>query len=101
MSPLESAQQALELTSLDLPSSLPVVGIHVELDEDSTGDEALRVYVILPDDTSDESLSGEHVLDLKRTIRNRLMQRGVTLFPYVYLRTQSEWHEEVDAKADA
>lgn len=91
----EEARIALDPTQLDLPPSPRVLAIDVEVEEDSSGEEALSVYVVLPNDVEDDSLIGENVLHLKRAIRNSLVLHGISLFPYVHLRTENERREEL------
>ena len=95
----DKARSALEPAKLDLPASPRVLAIDVEVAEDSSGDEALSVYVILPNDVADDSLTGDNVLHLKRAIRSSLTQHGIDLFPYIHLRTENERKEELASHA--
>jgi len=76
------------LRKLSLP--LPVVDIEVEDYVDADGEDALRVTVILDERTEDRSLTGRAVIQLKEAIHDRLLQQGVTVFPYVFLTKASE-----------
>jgi len=91
----DKARSALEPAKLDLPASPRVLAIEVEIAEDTSGEEALSVYVILPNDVADDSLTGDNVLHLKRAIRSSLTKHGIGLFPYIHLRTQNERKEEL------
>jgi hypothetical protein len=73
-----------------LPLPLPVVDIELEDYVDAEGDDALRVWVILDEDTEDMSLSGAEVVRLKAAIRECLLRHGITVFPYVFLTKASE-----------
>jgi hypothetical protein len=83
------AQQALDMKKLDLPDKPQVAAIEVEDYVDWAGDEALRVYVILKDDTRDEELTGDSVIQLKSAIRDRLLSQGIREFPYIRLFSES------------
>jgi hypothetical protein len=73
-----------------LPPAPKIVGIEVEEHVDWTGDDALRVTAILDEDVDVENVSGRGVSDLKLAIHDRLLERGIQLFPYVHLVKQSE-----------
>ena len=75
---------------------LPVVDIQIEDYIDADGDDALRISVILDDQTKDASLSGAAVIELKAAIRECLLRRGITVFPYIFLTKASE-RASVDA----
>jgi len=92
----ERAQAVLDLKTLELPAVPRVLSIEVEPDVGTDGEDALRVYVIMPDDTTDESLLGGNVLQIKRAIHRRLIEEGIDLFPIVYLRTESERREDLE-----
>ncbi|MBX9791178.1 MAG: hypothetical protein K2Y37_19840 [Pirellulales bacterium] len=82
--------EALDLSRLALPSEPRVVGIKVDEYVDSDGADALRVTVVLTNDTTDEQLSGENSWALKSAIRESLRAHGVQLFPYIFLATEAE-----------
>lgn len=88
----KATQDALEQASPPLPPSPPVEAIEAEPYEDSSGEESLQIWVILGDSTRDEDLTGEHVMQLKSAIRERLLSRGIRLFPYIRLVRRSEYH---------
>lgn len=69
---------------------LPVVDIQIEDYIDADGDDALRISVILDEQTKDASLSGAAVIELKAAIRECLLRRGITVFPYIFLTKASE-----------
>ncbi|MBW3541908.1 MAG: hypothetical protein KY476_16690 [Planctomycetes bacterium] len=95
MTVAKKAQKLLDPRKLDLPPAPRVVAIEVEDYVDWAGDDALRIYVTIPDDTRDEELTGENGLQLKDAIYDRLLAHGIELFPYVRLRTESERREEL------
>ena len=69
---------------------LPVVDIQIEDYIDADGDDALRISVILDEQIKDASLSGAAVIELKAAIRECLLRRGITVFPYIFLTKASE-----------
>lgn len=83
------AQKALDMKKLNLPPKPAVVAIEVEDYVDWTGEDALRVYVILKDDTPDEELTGDAMIQLKSAIRERLRSHGIKQFAYVRLFSES------------
>ena len=93
---VEQAQAILDLKSLELPPAPRVLSIAVEPTVDTDGENALRVYVVTPDDTQESELRGGNVMQLKRAIHQRLIDEGIELFPYVFLRTESERREELE-----
>jgi hypothetical protein len=81
---------ALNLKRLSLPVIPRVVGIEAESYVDSTGDDALRVWVFLDEQTDAETIPGQAVIRLKDAIHDSLLQHGITLFPYISLTKRSE-----------
>jgi hypothetical protein len=75
---------------------VPVVAVDIEEEFGTYGEDALRVWIILPDGTPDEALTGQSILDLKVGIRQLLVRHGIELFPYVSLRTETERKEDLE-----
>ncbi len=92
---LQRAKKVLDLSKLrkSLPKKPRIVRIESEEYVDADGDDALKVSVILSDDTTDEDLSGENVLALKSVVYDSLLDAGITLFPYIFLASQAELDE--------
>lgn len=90
MSLIEKVRAALDLESLELPARPVVEAIEADPYEDSSGKDSLEVWVILSDCTSDSDLSGENVTQIKAVIRERLLSKGIHLFPYVRMAKRSE-----------
>jgi hypothetical protein len=88
----EKTREALALGIPPLPPSPPIEAIEAEAYEDSTGEESLQVWVILSDSTRDEDLTGEHVMEIKSALRERLLSKGIRLFPYIRLVKRSDYH---------
>jgi hypothetical protein len=90
----QKTRDALAIENLNLPADLPIVKIEIEEYVDTSGYDALRVYVILKDNVSDECLTGKNMIQLRSAIRESLLAKGIRLFPYVTLRTESERRDE-------
>ena len=87
----KKVRSALRLKSLDLPPKPRVLSIEAEDYVDWTGDEALRVWVVIDEDTTDEELqNGKAIIQLKMAIHDSLLSKGITLFPYTRITKPSE-----------
>lgn len=87
----KKVRAALRLKSLDLPPKPCVLSIEAEDYVDWTGDEALRVWVTIAEDTTDEELqNGKAAIQLKNAIHDSLLSKGITLFPYITITKPSE-----------
>jgi hypothetical protein len=91
----QKIQNALKLSKLKskLPQNPRVVDIRVEDYVDTDGEDALRVTVILDEGVEVEKLRAEDISALKRTIRDRVREQGVDLWPYIWFAKQSEIDE--------
>ena len=92
-------QKILDVLKLsELKSKLPrnpkIVDIRVEDYVDTDGEDALRVTVILDESVKVEKLRGEDINALESTIRQRIRDLGVTLWPYIGFAKQSELDED-------
>lgn len=96
MSVDEKIKKVLNPRNIQLPQRPFVEDIEPELYEDSGGEESLQVWVILSDSTQDEDLSGEHVMQIKSAVRERLLNEGYHLFPYIRLVKRAEYEPEED-----
>lgn len=92
----QDARKILTLENVAPLSTLPIVGIEVEEDFGTDGEDALRVWIIIPDDTPDEAITGQSGLDLKVGMRKLLIENGIELFPYASLRTVTERKEDLE-----
>ena len=81
---------ALSMDELKLPAGLRVVRVEWQLYEDSSGDDALKVWVVLDDRTTDREIERAPILAVKTQIINSLRRHGVTLFPYFGYSRESE-----------
>lgn len=78
------------LSNLTIPPSSGVQEIRPEQYVDASGDPAIRVWLILPDETDEQKLPTDEIRRLKASIRESLAASGVVEFPYVFLAKQSE-----------
>ena len=92
----QKTRESLDLKVLKLPKEIPVTKVFAEEYIDSTGDEALRVQVILDESVDVEHVDGRAVDELDDAIRESLRNHGVTLFPYIFFAKQSELDEQND-----
>jgi hypothetical protein len=63
---------------------------------DSTGNDALRVTLVLDESVDAARISGADVIRLKSAIRDAIAARGVQRFAYIFLVKESERREETD-----
>jgi len=91
----QKIRNALKLSKLKskLPQNPRVVDIRVEDYVDTDGEDALRVTVILDEGVEVEKLRAEDISALKRTIRDRVREQGMDLWPYIWFAKQSEIDE--------
>jgi hypothetical protein len=74
-----------------LPPKPHVRAIEAEDYVDWTGDPALRIWVEIDEDTTDEELlNGEAIMELTDAIHTSLQKKGITLFPYISFTKPSE-----------
>jgi hypothetical protein len=85
-------RNALKRKNLKLPARPRVLSIEAEDYVDSMGDDALRIWVVIDEDTTDADINGKDIIQLKGTIHDSLLKHGVTLYPYVFLTKPSERH---------
>jgi hypothetical protein len=86
----QSIVEALDLDALELPAEPRVLRLHAEDWEDPDGDPALRIYVVIPDDTDVEATPRGATGILKLAIHDRLIEIGETRFPYMTILLESE-----------
>jgi hypothetical protein len=90
MTETERINVALDLQDLELPSRPRVTRLEWAPYEDSLGDEAVEVWVLLDADTRDEEIEGRWVSDVITKILHSLQRREVGLFPYVRFAREGE-----------
>ena len=95
MTVVEQARIILDLKKLKLPEKPHVEALEVEDYWDAEGKDALRVEVIISEDTKDKDLTGEAVIDIKGAIRDSLRAQGIQEFAYIFFAKPSEL-ESVD-----
>ena len=85
---------ALELERLILPPRPQVRRIVWQEYVDSIGDDALRVWVVLDDETLPRDRTWKRLKPIEDAIRNSLLQIGEQRFPYIDYPTQAELRRE-------
>jgi hypothetical protein len=96
----EQITEALDLKTLNLPAGLPVEDLEFEEIVDSTGEDAIQITIIIPEEIDVEHVSGKDVLELKDRIRQRLRQRGLKRFAYCGIAKRSELEAAPDEDED-
>lgn len=89
-----SDEELAELLSVDrlaLPSRPKVVDIKFEEYQDSTGDDALEIHVILDDATPDSQRRWARIGPIEEAIRQALQNAGEARFPYITAATLAEY----------
>jgi hypothetical protein len=90
MTTVEQARILLDPKKLKLPNRPQIAAIEVGEYVSWTGDEGLRVQVILSENTTDEDITGEAVIAIKSAIRAALRSQGIEDFAYVFFAKRSE-----------
>lgn len=93
MSVTQSAQDILRTQRFEFPAGHPVLNIEVEDYTELTGEEALRVLVVIDEGADIEQVTGHETGEFKAAIRERLVENGINRFPYVFLAKPSELSE--------
>lgn len=99
MTVLDAAGEALESAKKSFPKVPRIQRLMVEDEVDMEGRDALRVTVVLPDDTRDDEITGGHTLELDWAIHQALRAKGINLFPFVFYATERELAEETEDRA--
>jgi hypothetical protein len=88
----QKIRDALKLSKLKtkLPKNPRVVDVRVEEYVDTSGEDALRVTVVLDEGVDVETLSAEDITAMTREIRARVRDQGFELWPYIQFVKQSE-----------
>lgn len=92
----QKIKDALKLNKLKtkLPKNPRAVDIRVEEYVDTSGEDALRVTVVLDEDVEAEKVRGEDIRAFTREIRKRIRDQGIELWPYIEFAKQSELDAE-------
>ncbi|MEX2171414.1 MAG: hypothetical protein WD851_18995 [Pirellulales bacterium] len=93
MTTAEKARLVLDLKKLRLPPRPVIVDVEVEDYADWEGIDALRIQLILSEDTTDVDLTGESGLAIKAALRDALLSQGIEEFPYMSFAKRSELEE--------
>lgn len=92
----ERVIKALDLETIALPDSVPLVRLWAEDYSDWGGNDALMVHAILPEDLAVEQVSGRDFSLAKAAIRDSLRAQGISVFPYITMYKASEAEEEAE-----
>jgi len=93
--PIDEIQRLISLEALDLPGGVDVERIDVEPYVDSDGEDALRILIVLNDQT-DLPLPKGWSPEVKDRIHQTLLRGGCHLFPYTHYALESELQEISD-----
>lgn len=99
MDRVQAAADVLQSAKKTFPKAPRIQRLVVEDEIDMEGRDALRVTVVMPDDTRDDEIAGGHTLDLNWAIYQALQAKGINLFPYVFYATERELAEEAEERA--
>lgn len=83
------------------PGGLKVLEVKVDEYSDSSGEDALEVFVVVPDKTSDEQLRWDNVEPIDQWIRERLREAGETRFAYISFGTGSDYDQRYSYDPDS
>lgn len=75
------------LRKLERPADIK--GIEVELGEDSTGDPAAWIWLLVDDDLNPSREKLREVAEFAAAVRSALLQEGLLHWPYVRLRAST------------
>ena len=78
-------------TKLGLPKSELVRRIVVEDYEDWTGEDSLRVYIVVADDAPEDDRIGPMLWPVKDAIRDTISGSGESRFPYITVGTDADF----------
>jgi cytidylate kinase len=96
----QKIREALRIKELKLPRNPKVVDVRIEDYVDTSGEDALRVWVVLDEKVRVEKITGREVIDLKMAIRDWIREQGIELWPYLHLVKQSELDEDDEDVGD-
>lgn len=92
-STLEKLEEALSPAKLDLPARPEVVALRFEPSK-FVSEDALRVWVIVPDETPEECLDVAHLRPIRDRIEEAFEDKELALIPLPKFRTVSEYEDE-------
>jgi hypothetical protein len=82
MHPRELPPPSLDLAKLKLPPKPRVRRVVIEPYVDHTGEDELRVWIVLDDSTTDRDFMSIGVRRVERVITDALLEMGERRFPY-------------------
>lgn len=90
----DELNRSFGLEELELPDKPQVVDVKLRLIEDSGGDDAIEVIVVLANDTGDEDITSEAIKQIKRTITDSLLKHDHCQSRYFEFATEREYMDE-------
>jgi hypothetical protein len=93
--------EILAIDRLHLPAEPRVVDVRVDEVEDWSGEDSLEVFVILPDDASDEDHRWANIAPVYKAIRQALRDAGETRFAYFTSGTRADYEGRYSNDPDA
>lgn len=96
----ERVTKALDLQTLQLPASVPIVRLWAEDYTDWEGEDALMVHAILPEELDVGQLKGRELNIATSAIRDSLRSQGITVFPYITMYKASEAEEDSEGNEE-
>lgn len=83
-------EAALRLERLGLPERPRIAEVRAEPHVDSAGEDAIRVWVILGDETQDDQMTWQQLKPVVEAVHGALQRAEIDLWPYVRFRRESE-----------
>ncbi len=89
----EQLERILTPDALDLPEQPNVVALRAEPSE-FVSEDALRIWVVVPDSTPEDLLDLEHLRPIRDELEQVFEENGLAVIPMAKFRTISEYEEE-------
>lgn len=100
MLPSERLTELLDVKTFAFAERPRVVDLHVQEQADPWGEDALWVYIVVADDTTDEDVQTREAGDISTLIRERVHGAGDGRFVYTWLGTRDEYERFQRGDAD-
>ncbi len=100
MATIDHAREILDLSKLKLPAKPKIDRLEVEDYVDNLGEDALRILLVLSEDTRDDDLTGDAVWAIKLAIRDALLAADIQEFPFISFAKPSELEQLREVEED-
>jgi hypothetical protein len=90
---MEQVRELLDFKKLPFPPRPKVIDLKVDPYIDSLGDEALEIWVLLDEDTTEADWSVANLRAIRRPISDALLNAGIDWFPYTHIATMADLQE--------